>query len=119
MKVIGITVPIFTQNFESTVKEYEILLGQSTEHKFDIASMGLSVAKIGSILVVCGSEDIIDKLKQIRATLVVDSIDEYYSYLVDNKATILQPPTSTPTGQNMIAKGKDGVTFEYVELKRD
>jgi hypothetical protein len=54
---------------------------------------------------------------QIRATFVVDSIEDYYSYLVSDEATIIQPPTSTPTGKNMIAKGKDGVIFEYVELK--
>ncbi len=117
MKVLGITVPIFTTDFEMSVKAYEALMGVSTQKKFDIASIGISVAKIGSILIIGGSEETLTQLKQIRATFVVDSIEDYYSYLVGGNATILQPPTSTPTGQNMIAKGKDGVVFEYVELK--
>lgn len=117
MKVLGITVPIFTTDFEMTVKDYETLMGESTQKKFDIPSIGISVAKIGSILIIGGSEDALTPLKQIRATFIVDSIEDYYSYLVSDEATIIQPPTSTPTGKNMIAKRKDGVVFEYVELK--
>ena len=44
-------------------------------------------------------------------------IDDYYSFLIDNDATILQPPNPTPTGSHMIAKGKDGIVYEYVELQ--
>ncbi len=36
MKVLGITVPIFTTDFEMTVKDYETLMGESTQKKFDI-----------------------------------------------------------------------------------
>jgi predicted enzyme related to lactoylglutathione lyase len=117
MKVLGITVPIFTTDFETTVKDYETLMGESTQKKFHISSIGISVAKIGGILIIGGSEEALTPLKQIRATFVVDSIEDYFSYLVGSKATIIQPPTPTPTGQNMIAKGKDGVVFEYVELR--
>ncbi len=117
MKVLSIKVPIFTTDLEKTVKDYETLLGVSMQYKFDMSSIGISVANIGDILIVGGSENVLAPLKQIRATLVVDSIEDYHSYLIGHGATILQSPESTPTGQNMIAKGKDGVVFEYVELK--
>jgi len=117
MKVIGITIPIFTTEFETAVKSYETLMGESTQRKFEVSSKGISVAKIGNVLIIGGSEETLTPLRQIRAIFVVDSIDDYDAYLRANSATILQPPTPTPTGRNMIAKGADGMVFEYVELQ--
>jgi len=116
MKVIGISLPIFTTEFEPAVKYYVALMGEPIQRKFEIPSKGITVAKIGNILVIGGSEDALIPLKQIRATFTVDSIDEYETYLRENSAIILQSTTPTPVGRNMIAKGSDGLVFEYVEI---
>jgi len=116
MKVLGITVPIFTTEFESAIASYARLMGEPIQLKFEIPARGISVAKIGSLLIIGGSEEALVSLRQIRATLRVDSLDDYNDYLRATGAAILQPPTITPTGRNMIAKGNDGVVFEYVEL---
>ena len=118
MKVLSITIPIFVTDFESATATYEKLLGEAIHLKFEVPSKGISVAKIGSLLIIGGSEDALSSLRQIRATLRVDSLDEYLVHLSSTGATILQPPTPTPTGQNMIARGADGVVFEYVELRQ-
>ncbi len=117
MKVTGMKVPIFTNDFEKSVHEYETLLGAKAQNRFEISSPPLSVARIQDLLIVGGSDEVLQSLPAIKATLTVDSIDEYFVFLKETGATILQPPTSTPTGRNMIAKNRDGHIFEYVELK--
>jgi predicted enzyme related to lactoylglutathione lyase len=116
MKILSVTVPIFTTNFESDIKIYEKLVGEPVHNKFEVPDKGFSVARIGHFLLIGGTEEILAPLRQIRATLSVDSLDEYDAHLRESGATILQPPSSTPTGKNMIAMGADGVVFEYVEL---
>lgn len=117
MKVLGISVPIFTTEFESTVENYVALTGEPIQRKFEIPSKGITVAKIGSLLIIGGSDETLVPLRQIRATFTVDSLNEYEDHLKANGATFLQHPTATPTGRNMIAAGPDGVVFEYVELQ--
>lgn len=117
MKVLGISVPIFTTEFESTVEEYVTLTGEPLQRKFEVPSKGISVAKIGGLLVIGGSDEVLAPLRKIRATFTVDSLNDYENHLREKGATFLQPPTTTPTGRNMIAAGPDGVVFEYVELQ--
>jgi predicted enzyme related to lactoylglutathione lyase len=116
MKVLGITIPIFTTDFESAMEDYSALTGEPVQNKFEVPGKGISVARIGSFLIIGGTEEALEPLRQIRATLSVDSLDEYEAHLQVHGATILQPVTPTPTGRNMIARGSDGVVFEYVEL---
>ena len=101
MKVLGISVPIFTTVFEATVNNYETLMGESTQRKFEVPSKGIIVAKIGNVLIIGGTEETLAPLRQIRATFVVDSLDDYYSHLIENSAKILQPPAKTPAGRNI------------------
>lgn len=116
MKILGVTVPIFTTEFEPSVMAYEKLVGEAVNRRFEVPSKGVSMAKIGNFLIVGGTEEALSPLRQIRATLQVNSLDTYFEHLSSIGATILQPPTDTPTGRNMIAKGGDGLVFEYVEL---
>ncbi len=116
MKVMGMTIPLFTVEFEAMIERYEKIIGEKTQLKFNLPSKDISVAKIGNILVIGGSEENIAPLRSIKATLVVDSIEEYFKYFKRENAIIIQPPTPTPTGKNMIVRGIDGITFEYVEL---
>jgi predicted enzyme related to lactoylglutathione lyase len=117
MKVLSITVPIFVSDIEASVPEYEVLLGERSQFRFDIPAKGLSLAKVGGLLVIGGPEAALKPLREIRASLRVDSLDEYFAYLARTGAQILQPPTPTPTGRNMIVKGTDGNVLEYVELR--
>lgn len=129
MKVLGVAIPIFTTEFEAAVKSYEILMGEHAQRQFEapckckapsnieVPSNGISVAKVGSVLIIGGSEKTLASLPQIRAIFIVDSLDKYHTHLKTDKATILQPPTPTPTGRNMIVKATDGMVFEYVELR--
>lgn len=116
MKILGVTVPILTTDFESAVTIYMDLTGEPVQSKFEVPSKGISVAKIGSLLIVGGSEDALAPLRQIRATFSVDSLNDYEAHLRASGATFLQPPATTPTGRNMIAAGADGTVFEYVEI---
>ncbi len=119
MKVLSVKVPIYTNDFEKTINDYEILLGAETQNKFKIQSIGISVARINDILIIGGNDEVLNSLPKISATFTVDSIDEYFDYLNSIGATILQPPTTTPTGKNMVSKNVDGIIFEYVELNGD
>ena len=116
MKVLGVTIPLFTTEFDSAIAHYSTLIGESVQNRFEVPAKGITVARIGGLLIIVGSDAALAPLREIRGTLLVDSLDEYEAHLRDSGADILQPPTATPAGGNMIARGPDGVVFEYVEL---
>jgi len=116
MKVRDIMVPVYTTDFEKTIRDYEDLFGEKFQNKFNVDAIKISIARINKVLIIGGRADTLESLPKIKATLVVDSINEYLDYLNSINATIIQPPTKVPTGQNMIAKLIDGTIFEYVEL---
>ncbi len=116
MKLLSTSVPVFTTDLESAIARYEALIGENVQFRFSIPDRRLAIAKIGSLLLIGGEEETLKPLRQIRATFNVDSLDEYEAHLQSSGATILQPPTPTPVGRNMIIKDTDGVVFEFVEL---
>ena len=57
MKVLGLAVPIFTTEFETSVSNYETLMGEATQQKFEVPSKGIQVAKIENVLIIGGTDE--------------------------------------------------------------
>jgi predicted enzyme related to lactoylglutathione lyase len=116
MKVLGIAVPVFTRNIEAAIERYGSLTGETVEFRFTIAEPGITIAKLGPFALIAGEESAVAPLKNVRATLIVDSLADYEAHLRAAGATILRPPSPTPVGRNMVARDADGMVFEFVEL---
>jgi predicted enzyme related to lactoylglutathione lyase len=115
MKLLGMAVPVFTRDIESAIERYGALTGATVQERFVLAERGIAIAKMGSLTIIAGEESAIAPLKNVRATFIVDSLADYEAHLRATGATILQPPSPTPAGRNMVARDAEGAVFEFVE----
>jgi predicted enzyme related to lactoylglutathione lyase len=117
MKLLGTAVPVFTNDIEAAIARYAALTGEAVMERFTIPGRGITIAKLGSVTLIAGDGAAIAPLKSVRATFIVDSLAEYDAHLRATGATILQEPSPTPAGRNMVARDVEGAVFEFVELR--
>jgi hypothetical protein len=115
MKIVGVSVPVLTGDIEQAIPRYEALTGERVERRFVVPERRLTIALLGSVTLISGDEQALAPLREVRATFIVDSLVDFEAHLRSNGATILQAPTATPAGRNMLAKDVDGMVFEFVE----
>jgi predicted enzyme related to lactoylglutathione lyase len=115
MKFLGIAVPVFTGNIEAAIERYGVLTGETVQERFLLADRGITIAKMGSLTIISGKESAIAPLRNVRATFIVDSLADYEAHLRATGATILQAPSPTPAGKNMVARDAEGAVFEFAE----
>ena len=117
MKLFTTSIPVLTADLESAIARYEALTGESVKARFGVPDRGLTIALVGSVTLITGTDSALSPLKSVRATFVVDSLVEFEAHLRASGATILQAPSPTPAGRNMVARDVEGVVFEFVELR--
>ncbi|MBP7901499.1 MAG: VOC family protein [Spirochaetes bacterium] len=105
-------------NLDETIRFYEGLYNEDCSLKFDYPELGLKLASVGNILIICGSAEKLKPFKETKTAFRVDSIEEYEKYLKQQNCEILSSIKKVPTGFNMIVRHKDGAVFEYVEFKK-
>jgi hypothetical protein len=118
VKVLGVGVPIFTNDFEAAIARYEALTRRAVTERFELPDRGVRIAILGSLTIIAGGELEIGALRDARATFLVDSLAEFEAHLQATGATTLQRPSRTPAGTNMIVRDVDGVVLEFVEPHR-
>jgi predicted enzyme related to lactoylglutathione lyase len=117
MKVKQILNRIYVNEMDQAVAFYENLLDEKCSMRFEHKQFHLELAQVGSILVICGTDEVLESFKNTKATFIVDSIIEFKNFLLENDATIIKDVKKTPTGLNMIVKHFDGMIVEYVEQR--
>jgi predicted enzyme related to lactoylglutathione lyase len=115
MKIVGVSVPVLTLDIERAIPRYEALTGERVERRFVVPERRLTIALLGSVTLISGDEQALAPLREVRATFIVDSLVDFEAQLRSDGATILQAPTATPAGRNMLAKDVEGTVFEFVE----
>jgi hypothetical protein len=115
MKVLGTSVPIFTRDIDVAIERYQALTREAVRQRFELPERGVRIAILGSLTIIAQPEGAFGALRDVRATFIVDSLADYETHLRATGATILQRPSRTPAGTNMIARDVDGVVFEFVE----
>jgi predicted enzyme related to lactoylglutathione lyase len=115
MKILGMSVTVLTADIESAIQRYEALTQETVKARFVIPDRGLTIALVGSVTLIAGAERDLDPLRNVRATFEVDSLADFETHLRASGGTILQPPSPTPTGRNMVVRDVEGVVFEFVE----
>ena len=115
MRIVGVSVPVLTADLERAIPRYEALTGVRVAKRFVVPERRLTIALLGSVTLISGDEQALAPLREVRATFIVDSIADAEAQLRSSGAAILQAPTATPAGRNMVARDVDGLVFEFVE----
>lgn len=115
MKVLQTLVRIYISELDSALAFYEKLLGVKCNLRMQYSEVNLELASVGNFLLVCGSESALKPFRDTKATLLVDSLDEFKTFLELNGAITIRGPKKVPTGQNMTVKHLDGTVIEYVQ----
>jgi predicted enzyme related to lactoylglutathione lyase len=116
MKIVGVSVPVLTGDIERAIPRYEALTGERVMRRFVVPERRLTIALLRSVTLISGDEQALAPLWEVRASFLVDSILDFEAHLHRSDATILQPPTPTPVGRNMLARDVEGTVLEFVEL---
>ena len=115
MKILKILSRIYVNDLNEYLDFYETLLGSKTELRFSMPQSRLELAQIGNILIIAGNEKSLKPFKRTRATILVDSIDQFKTFLEKRGSKIIRGLSKVPTGINMTVQHPDGSIFEYVE----
>lgn len=117
MKILEVFTRIFlpSSEIDNQISFYENLCDQKCKLRFNYVEKGLELAIVGPFLLISGSENQLTPFKETRVTCLVDSIDDFNTFLVEQGAIILDEPKIVPTGRNMRARHADGLVVEYVE----
>lgn len=115
MKIFKKLVRIYVNNLDSAISFYQTLTNDSVGLRFKMPSHHLELASIDNLLLISGKEEDLKPFRQTHATFLVDSIDEFKTFLENSGSTIIKEPTPVPTGRNMTVKHPDGLIVEYVE----
>jgi hypothetical protein len=100
---------------DDTIAFYERLLAQPCRLRFEYPAVGLELAEVGSVLILCGTDDALRRFRPTAMTVMVDSIQDCRAALSELGAEILEPPKRVPTGSNMRVRHPDGTIVEYVQ----
>ena len=115
MKILKLLSRIYVTNLDKYIDFYEELLNSKTELRFIMPQAGLELAQIGNILIIAGNDESLKPFRETRATILVDSIEQFKTFLEEKGSKIIRGPSEVPTGINMTVQHPDGSIFEYVE----
>ena len=128
MKILRVTAPVLTvttEHLAATVAFYEKALGEAARARLRNPAGTLDLVLIGSMLIIGGSPAAIATRSELKATFIVDSLDEWLVEVTRRGAVIMEGPTSGPisdagpVGSFMFVRHPDGHLFEYFQLKGD
>lgn len=124
MRVLRVTapvVPVLSANLEAAVAFYERLLGERARARFKNPAGTLDIVPIGSMLMIAGGPAALASRRELKATLIVDSLDHWRSEVERRGASIIEPPARGPVsplgpiGGFMFVRHPDGALFEYFQ----
>ena len=115
MKVLKTLSRVYINDLNPSIEFYEELLGTAAAMRFEIPQIGMELAQVGEILLIAGSDEALKPFRSPQATMLVDSLDEFKTYLEEKGAEIIRGPNTVPTGRNMTVRHPDGSIIEYVE----
>jgi predicted enzyme related to lactoylglutathione lyase len=117
MRVLRALTRIYVEpgRLDGAVAFYERLFGEPCRLRFAYEAVGLELAEVGAVLLLCGTEEALRGFRPTAMTVMVSSIEESRAALAALGAEIVEPPKRVPTGSNMRVRHPDGTLVEYVE----
>lgn len=126
MKILRVTAPVLTVTTEylaAAVAFYERSLGETVRARLRNPAGSLDLVLIGSMLLVGGSAAALAARRELKATFIVDLLEEWLAELTRKGAVIVERPTpgpmsdAGPVGSFMFVRHPDGHLFEYFQPK--
>ena len=120
MQVLRTLTRVFVgpNELDRTIAFYETIYDTRARMRFHYPSAQLELAEVGDVLLIAGDEAALAPYTATRATVIVDSIEDFRTALVEQGARILEEPAAAPTGAKMRARHQDGMVVEYVQHDR-
>ncbi|UOY87700.1 hypothetical protein [Bacillus glycinifermentans] len=78
----------------------------------------MEIAAVGHFLILAGSQKALEPFLETKATLIVDSVEEFKKWLVDGGSEIIRDIQEVPTGKNITMKHPDGSVIEDVQFSK-
>lgn len=115
MTIKKVLTRICVRELDSAVELYETIFKEKCALRFQYPEMHLELAQVGSILLLCGSDEALEPFRATKATFLVDSVADFQAYLLQHGAKVIRDLKKVPTGVNMTLQHPDGTIVEYVE----
>ncbi|MFY0407996.1 VOC family protein [Solicola sp. PLA-1-18] len=110
-----IRVFVWPDDLGDAIDFYEELQGVRADAIFPYPEVGLSLAMVGSFLVVSGTDEALVPFRSTTGTLLVDEVQPYRDRLVAAGGRIVKPLHEVPTGSGLTVEHPDGTVVEYVQ----
>lgn len=112
MRVMSIAVVVPSTNREEAVARYSALLGADIVTEFDLPGGALTVTVLPGLSILSGDEEDLDQVRDLRASLLVDSLEVIREHL-ERSGWLVDGTLGSP--QSLLARDPDGTLFEFVE----
>ncbi len=124
MKILRVTAPVITvatERLAATVAFYERILGETARARFRNPSGTLDLVLVGAMLVIGGSPAALATRIELKATFIVDSLDQWHAEVTRHGGVVIEGPApgpmsdAGPVGSFMFVQHPDGHVFEYFQ----
>jgi hypothetical protein len=112
---------VFTRSYvhrpqlEAAVQFYEDLTGEKCGLRFENDRDGIRAAVVAGVHIVAGVEAGLYLHPDIRATYLVDHVEQFVDSLLRLGGEIVEEPVAGPQGHSMVVRHPDGLLVEYVD----
>ncbi|MCB5183042.1 VOC family protein [Streptomyces antimicrobicus] len=111
MAIESVVVRQRVEDLDAAVPFYEKLTG-STASRFAFA--GVDLAGVGPFLLFAGSDEAVQRVAGVAATLVAADLDAAVEAATAAGAEVVMPVQPTPNGRRAVLRHPHGGVFEYV-----
>ncbi|MFE5590114.1 VOC family protein [Streptomyces sp. NPDC056549] len=98
-------------DLEAAIPFYERLTGRAAGR---FAFAGVRLASVGPFLLFCGSDEAVQRVAGVGATLTVGDLAAAVEEAVAAGATVVMPVQPTPNGHRAVLRHPHGGVYEYV-----
>lgn len=103
------------EQLEAAVKFYEELSGEQCGLRYESDREGIHAAVVQGVHILAGAEAGLYDHPEVRATYLVDRVNEFIDPLLRLGCEIVEEPVRAPQGHSMIVRHPDGLSVEYVD----
>jgi hypothetical protein len=112
VSVLSINVVVPSIDRDAAVARYKELLGADVVTQFELPGGSFTVTVLPGISVLSGSEDTLAPVREVRASLIVDSLAQTREQL-ERSGWVINGSLGSP--DSFLARDLDGALFEFVE----
>jgi hypothetical protein len=112
VNVLSIAVVVTSTNREEAVARYTELLGTDILTEFELPGGAFTVTVLPGLSILSGEEENLNGVRDLRASLMVDSL-EFTRERLERSGWLIDGTLGSPG--SFLARDSDGTLFEFVE----